>query len=58
MSQIPPQNIGGARVLMFASTEGTVHTARCRHLVDGASLGPAPNLAVCSHENDPGVYLF
>lgn len=55
----PPEVLGGARLLAFATIDGSVTpTGGTTHSVNGVVLGPAAGLAIVRYEGDGSFYLF
>jgi len=54
----PPNQLDGARVIMWAEVSETRPTGGTRHWKDGKVMGPAAGLAICQYDDDSQFYLF
>ncbi len=59
MNSRPPDRLDGAQVLFYTVIDDR-HTfsGRCRHVVNGKTLGPMVGLAICQYDKDATFYLF
>jgi hypothetical protein len=55
--QSPPEFLGKARVLQFASLAKSQPTGKTRHVVGGVQVTEFAGLAIARYDSD-GVYLF
>ncbi|WP_299701527.1 hypothetical protein [uncultured Pontibacter sp.] len=58
MTKPAPDEVGGARVILYASLEGKKATGRTEHFHTGKSVNPTTGLAICKYDNEDGYYLF
>jgi len=57
--QSPPECLGKARVLQFASLARSQPTGKTRHIVGGVEAKEFAALAIARYDSEPdGVYLF